>query len=259
MAIIMEDGKDGETGEWDLAYDGITLAAGDSTIDGFLDPDGRLVLGKNRGAPRFTRKGMDPGNNPGPTAESADTPEQVARAFMEAAYSGDVERALSMLGGPLGKVPDQVVNSIRVHQVLADEDAQAPEPVDWHKEGTYAAARLAPHSVGQPIKIFLILERLSEGWKVVGTGVSKRGSSSADVLRTFKRFRLVDRSSRNAVAQAFIAAVDHQDFELAAMLAWAPMSIDPDSLASEFWAPSGKHPRVFPQSSLGGSKRARMP
>ena len=55
-AVVMEDGEDGVTGRWSPTEDGIMLTVADDTVAGFLDADGRLVLGKGRGAPRFVRK-----------------------------------------------------------------------------------------------------------------------------------------------------------------------------------------------------------
>jgi len=172
------------------------------------------------------------------TTAEATTPEALLREYLEAMYSdgGDGERALSMIEGPLGEMPREFAENMRIIQLMTEENAPPPEVVDWHKEGSYAAAGLKPLFVAghDAPRLFFILEQTYEGWKVVGQGFSPAGTLLEENLDTFKRFRLVDRSSRNAVARAFFVAIGNQDFEFASMLVSRPMSMDARTLARQF-------------------------
>ncbi len=169
---------------------------------------------------------------------------------MDASYAGEVERALSMIGGALGQTPEEHARMIKAYQAIGGEGTEPVDFGEWHVEETYAITSYVPPGGQLPVEVLLILERIRGTWMAVGTGIHRPGVSLEDELRAFRRFRSVNREDRDEVAAAFVRAVKTGDFAQAAMLVWRPMPMMPSQLAREISKASQGAPRADLTTSL---------
>ena len=115
------------------------------------------------------------------------TPEQVARAFMEAFLSGDVDKARSLLGPPISDHrPDHLAKELSNSEDLR---LGSPSFETWHVEDPYAVTRLTftlPGLAGDHVSC-MVLRRSGESWRVVEISNATAHDSLADELGRFRQ------------------------------------------------------------------------
>ena len=127
--------------------------------------------------------------------ETQNTPEPVARAFMEALRRRDSEKAATLVDRPI--VRRELDNlALMMHQLYGADLDRLTAFTEWHHDEPHAVAALQAPPDRPDSKLVLILKRSGGDWKVTaGPLPSDRGTPLADELRRVlkDRERAVDR------------------------------------------------------------------